>query len=770
MKRSLTCVVKCLPILLALGARTLRADTVSSTRVYTDPPGESFFVDGQFFTSSATFLWPQGSKHTLQAYAQQPNASAKTRAAFTGWTDSSGILADSSPVMIITADPGITFYKAAFQVQYAVTLAFFNCGNQDPIPCGSPGTIFVNGTPYLASADVFLDAGSTVTLRAVPNPGFVFTGWVQAMGMSTQAYLASFTLNAPITVYPQFLRAGAVTIASDPPGLLVLADGTPATAPVTLDWGIGSTHTVGAVTPQNDTHSRLWVFNSWSDAGDATHAYTMPAEAAVTVTAKYVPGGRVSFFTNPPGLKLIIDGRDNWPGYNFSWSAGVPHTVSAASQQVDASGHGWAFQSWSNGGPASQVIALSAADVAAGFRLTASFSPSSQTTGQVSLQSSPSGVAIQVDGAACVTPCTLQRTIGSLLHVSAPASAPLGGDTRLDFAAWADSAAPDRTITVTSAAQAFTAIYDTYYRLACSADPASAATWHFAPAYTDGFYEAKTAVAVSLDVSSPYKFDHWEGDASGTSSATTVTMDRARNIVARLTRVGSQGIDTIGNAAGETPETAVAPGSIISVYGPRLAPVVATGPDSPLAQTLAGVTVTVGDQLLPLLFVSPGQINAELPSGLAAGDQILSVQAQGQPEVTGVFTVERNAPGLFSQQIAGKPYLIALHEDGSLVTPKSPARRGELVTALGTGFGPYQVQPPDGFAVPNSSTYILADKAELVFSDKVIEPESAGAAPGRVGVTAVRFRIADPLPAASTIEIKARVNGHESNTVLFPVE
>jgi uncharacterized protein (TIGR03437 family) len=89
---------------------------------------------------------------------------------------------------------------------------------------------------------------------------------------------------------------------------------------------------------------------------------------------------------------------------------------------------------------------------------------------------------------------------------------------------------------------------------------------------------------------------------------------------------------------------------------------------------------------------------------------------------------------------------------------------------LGTGFGPYRIRPPDGFAVSKSSIYPLADPAELVFAEKRIEPEFAGAAAGRVGVTAIRFRIADPLPAATTVEIKARVSGHESNTVLLPLE
>jgi uncharacterized protein (TIGR03437 family) len=767
--RSGSCLLTFL-ITLALGAGTLQGATaIAATRVYTDPAATSFLVDGQRFSGAATFLWPQGSKHTLDIDPVQHDPLIKARFLFTGWSDSTGLLSVAGTHLVVTADPSITFYKAAVTLQYAVSLNFFSCPSLDLTACGSPGAVFVNNAAYLVNTDVYFDAGSTITLMAVPNPGYVFTGWLQGSGNTTQAYLNSFSLNGPVTVYPQFLHAGAVTIATNQPELRVLADRTQVFSPVTLDWGVGTTHTVGVATPQTDLHGRLWVFDSWSDGGAATHAYVMPSQAAVALTAKFVPGGRATFLTNPGGLALNIDGRSDWQTYNFVWAAGVPHTLSAP-QQVDAAGNGWVFKSWSNGGAATQVIVPSSADIAAGIRLTANFTPSSQTTAQTVIQTSPAGLHLLVDGADCVTPCTFDRTIGSFIHVSAPGILQPADGVRVQFTAWADGGAGDRTITVASTTQTFTANYQSFYRLACTADPPSVVTWHLLPASTDGYYPAQTAVAISVDMAHGYIFDDWTGDASGAAQAITATMDRPHNIRAQIHRVSSDGIDAVRNAAGETPEAAVAPGSIVSIYGPKLAPATEIGPDSPLAQTLGSLTVTIGERMLPLFFVSPGQINAQLPSDLAAGGQTLVVHAEGQPDAAGLFTVQRNAPGLFYQQVGGKAYLVALHPDGSLVTPKSPARRGERITALGTGFGPYQVQPLDGFAVPNSASGKLADHAQLIFEGKIIEPEFAGAATGLVGVVAIRFRIADPLPVAATIEIKARVNGHDSNTVLLPLE
>ena len=411
--------------------------TISSTVVSTQPSGAVFYVDGQRFNSPTSFMWPQGSKHTLNIDVVQFGQYTKTQYAFMGWSDSTGTLTGAAPLLIVTADPAITFYQAAVTAQYAVTLSFFNCPGGNAVACDSPGTVFVNNIPYVGNADAYVDAGSLVVLRAVPNPGWVFTGWVPGYGNGTQAYLNSFTINQPVVVYPQFVRAAAVTIASNPAGLQVLADNTPVLTPVTLDWGMNTTHTLAAVTPQTDLRGKPWVFDSWSDAGDPTHAYTMPAQASVTLTAKYTAGGRVTLTTNPPGLKLVIDGRDNWPGYNFLWGAGQTHTISAPLQQVDANGNGWAFKSWSNGGAALQTLALNDASVAAGLRLTASFTPSSQTTGQTIIQSVPSGVPLAVDGSACTTPCTVQRNIGSLVQVGAPSSVFVGSDTQLLFTGWA---------------------------------------------------------------------------------------------------------------------------------------------------------------------------------------------------------------------------------------------------------------------------------------------------------------------------------------------
>jgi uncharacterized protein (TIGR03437 family) len=113
---------------------------------------------------------------------------------------------------------------------------------------------------------------------------------------------------------------------------------------------------------------------------------------------------------------------------------------------------------------------------------------------------------------------------------------------------------------------------------------------------------------------------------------------------------------------------------------------------------------------------------------------------------------------------------VALHEDGSAVTTDSPARRGELLTVYGTGFGPTDHMRPVGFAVPQTPPYLLLDVAGVLVGDAVLPAENALAAPARVAVDAVQFRLTDGAPSATNAPLRLSINGQQSNTVFLPVQ
>jgi uncharacterized protein (TIGR03437 family) len=135
-----------------------------------------------------------------------------------------------------------------------------------------------------------------------------------------------------------------------------------------------------------------------------------------------------------------------------------------------------------------------------------------------------------------------------------------------------------------------------------------------------------------------------------------------------------------------------------------------------------------------------------------------------------MFTAQRNAPGIFSQTIDDQLYAIAMHEDGTAITAEDGARPGETVTVLGTGFGPYKEGSIDGLATPENVTLTLADAVTIQAGDQTIAPAAAKSAVGYVGITAIQFQIPNDLPAGTSVDLKMSVNGHESNTVLLPIQ
>ncbi len=183
------------------------------------------------------------------------------------------------------------------------------------------------------------------------------------------------------------------------------------------------------------------------------------------------------------------------------------------------------------------------------------------------------------------------------------------------------------------------------------------------------------------------------------------------------------------------------------------------------------MTITVNNILMPLIFVSSGQINAQVPGELAPGAYTLTVQSLGQQPVTGSFTVSRDAPGIFVESNAQNiPLAAALHQDGSVITTSSPARRNEIVSLYGTGFGPLAQNVSDGFPAPLAPLDPTIDTATINAGGVNVPATWAGAAPTLVGTDIVQFKIVDGIPSATTINLVVTVNGKPSATVQLPVQ
>jgi uncharacterized protein (TIGR03437 family) len=323
-------------------------------------------------------------------------------------------------------------------------------------------------------------------------------------------------------------------------------------------------------------------------------------------------------------------------------------------------------------------------------------------------------------------------------------------------------------VTVSQSYSTLTASYNTFYQLTATSNPGNGSAFKFSPSSTDMFYAQGTPVTVTAEPNKGFNFGHWTGALSGSYPSGTVTLSTPQAVVAQMITVPYIAPAGVSNAVGQTPVSAVAPGSIISIFGESLAASTELGPTNPLSQSLGGVTVTVNDLILPLLFVSPQQINAQLPSSLTSGSYTLEIQPAGQTEISGTFTVARDAPGLFFQTIKSVNYATALHADGSLVTTASPAVAGETVSLLGTGFGPYQTAVLDGFFPPNPPPAV--EDSVVLTVDAMKLTSKSTAAPGFTGMVLTQFEVPSGLPSGTSVAVSVSINGEDSNTVMLPVK
>lgn len=744
-------------------------DRIAATRVSTEPNGIRFFVDGEPYRSAQTFLWPAGSKHTIYVETDQFLLPGQ-RSRFNGWSDSTNTLTFSGDTITVTANPAITSFKATFTTEYLLRVLFYQCGSSDPTFCRPPGQVSVGGSLSSTDIEQWQSADSSVVLQAFPSSGFVFTGWGPQSGNAT-SFMYAHKMTGPITFTGMFSPAKRVTLLSDPPELLVAPDRTPTRTPAEMDWGEGTRHVLGAVSPQSEktNSTAIWVFKEWSNGAKMNDVYVAErANVTDTLTARFVPGTGVSFLTNPLGLKVRVEGRDNWPAYNFVWGVGLTYNVSAPLEQTDSRGRRYIFKGWSNGKPATHDLTITPEDKVNGLTLTATYEAQSRLT----ITTNPPGLPVMVDGKECRGSCIVDKPEGSQIQIAASDTVEISDASRFDFSGWSDGGAASRTLTLTGGSSLnLVANYRNSFRLMAVAEPGNGALFRFDPPSPDGFYASDSNVTVTAEIKPGYRFRRWDGDLAGSFRSGMVYMSVPRVVRAFLDISPYADESGAKNSAGETPEPMVAPGSIATIHGANLASTYEVGPGSPLAQTIGGVTVKLGNRFLPLVFVSPEQINLQVPTDIADGVHALSLQWANYPPISTPMRVQRNAPGLFQKKIDDRLVAAAVHENGDEITLSSPAQRSEVVTLFGTGFGPYQRPAPDGFPLPAEPSYPLVDTVEVFIGDAAAEVVWAGGAPGQIGTSMVRFKFpSDVQPTDGVVAVRVRVNGHESNPVLLTVE
>jgi uncharacterized protein (TIGR03437 family) len=165
----------------------------------------------------------------------------------------------------------------------------------------------------------------------------------------------------------------------------------------------------------------------------------------------------------------------------------------------------------------------------------------------------------------------------------------------------------------------------------------------------------------------------------------------------------------IANSAGLTASGSVAPSELISFYGEGLGPSTAlTGQivNGVLTTSLGGVQVQFDGVAAPLLYAGLNQINAIVPSGVAAQSSTTVNIATPAGTITGiVLSVTPSIPEVFAYPPPGNA-AYALNQDTTLNSATNPAAQGSIVSVWATGGGMSGNPEADG-AITGATVYPL---------------------------------------------------------------
>jgi len=116
---------------------------------------------------------------------------------------------------------------------------------------------------------------------------------------------------------------------------------------------------------------------------------------------------------------------------------------------------------------------------------------------------------------------------------------------------------------------------------------------------------------------------------------------------------GQGGNGTVATVSAASYTAPVAPDSIAAAFGTKLATGNGSAISLPLPTELAGTTVKVNGEPVPLFFVSPLQVNFLIPAGTAPGTATVVVQAGDKTVSAGTVQVKQTAPAIFTLNASG---------------------------------------------------------------------------------------------------------------------
>jgi uncharacterized protein (TIGR03437 family) len=221
----------------------------------------------------------------------------------------------------------------------------------------------------------------------------------------------------------------------------------------------------------------------------------------------------------------------------------------------------------------------------------------------------------------------------------------------------------------------------------------------------------------------------------------------------------------VTNAANGT--SAVAQGGLISVYGSNMTATSVATSQIPLPTALGDSCLTVNGTPIPLLFVSTGQVNAQLPLGMSGG-ATMAIHTPVGISNNFSFTVQSAAPAIFLTGTAGPQTGLATvfrADNGQLVTPTNPVHASDTLVIYLTGMGLTSPSVAAGQETPPTLLTSVTQTPLITLGGANLTVQYAGLAPGYIsGLYQVNATV--PFGVTQGLEVPLVISQGGSSTTL----
>lgn len=228
-------------------------------------------------------------------------------------------------------------------------------------------------------------------------------------------------------------------------------------------------------------------------------------------------------------------------------------------------------------------------------------------------------------------------------------------------------------------------------------------------------------------IAAQYSGDSSLNAATGTISVTVAAASTAAPTISSL-------------ANGASFRQAFAPGMVLTIFGANLADTTWVAPNVPLPAQVSGVSVTIGTVNAPLYYVSPAQLNVQIPYETAVNQPVVLTVNNNGRTASSTLTVAAAAPAVFTDA------------SGAVVPTATVARGGVLVLYL-TGAGAVSPAIATG-AAPAAGTLAAQlpaplQKPTVTIGGVQAVVDFAGIPTALVGVTQINLRVPTTAPLGS---------------------